>query len=277
MAQQARTRTGNFTAPLLLVAAMLAGADGHAADWSDTSISYRYGTKFAEPYNPEDIQKNIYNLTYVGGYKYGKNFFSLDMLQSNSVDDRAQEAYLVYRHTLDLGKISDKALAFGPVRGLGLTFGFDWNTKNDPGYGSRKRMLVAGPTLMMDVPGFLDISLLALKESNQPVGISERYTYDTHAMLTAAWGIPFGASGFSFEGYIDVIAAKGTDEFGGGTAPETNFDGQIMYDLGHLVSVGKNTFKAGVEYQYWRNKFGNLHKFPGVTAKTPMVRLEYHF
>ena len=32
------------------------------ADWSDTSIGYRYGTKFAEPYNSEDISKNIFNL-----------------------------------------------------------------------------------------------------------------------------------------------------------------------------------------------------------------------
>ena len=36
-------------------AAQLAGA----AEWSDTSIGYRYGTKFAEPFNPEDISKNI--------------------------------------------------------------------------------------------------------------------------------------------------------------------------------------------------------------------------
>jgi nucleoside-specific outer membrane channel protein Tsx len=138
-------------------------------------------------------------------------------------------------------------------------------------------MLVAGPTLMMDVPGFLDISLLLLRESNQPVGIASRYTYDHHAMLTAAWGIPFGDSGFAFEGFFNYIAAKGSSEYGGGTAPETNFDGQIMYDLGTRFGMGKNTLKAGLEYQYWRNKFGNLHKYPGVTAKTPMVRVEYHF
>lgn len=51
-------------------------------------------------------------------------------------------------------------------------------------------MLVLGPTLMFDVPGFLEVSLLALRESNAPYSGFARtstacYTYKTHAMLTA--------------------------------------------------------------------------------------------
>jgi hypothetical protein len=53
---------------------------------------------------------------------------------------------------------------------------------------------------------------------------------------------------------------------------------QIMYDMSAAVSAPKNTFKVGVEYQYWKNKFGNPDtNNPGATAKTPMVRAEYHF
>ena len=199
------------------------------------------------------------------------------MLQSNSKDANAQEAYIVYRNTLDMGKVFNKNLSFGPVRGLGVTAGFDWNTKNDPGYASKKRMLVLGPTLMMDVPGFLSISLLLIQESNQPVGITSRYTYDLHPMLSAAWGIPIASTGFAFEGYMNYIAAKGTNEFGGGTAPELNIDAQVMYDLGTPLGMGKNTLRAGLEYQYWRNKFGNPANVRGSLAKTPMVRVEYHF
>jgi hypothetical protein len=51
-----------------------------------------------------------------------------------------------------------------------------------------------------------------------------------------------------------------------------------MYDISSLVGTPKNTFKVGVEYQYWKNKFGNPDRNnPGATAKTPMVRAEYHF
>jgi len=269
---------------------MLAGA----ADWSDTSISWHHGTKFAEPFNTEDLSKNIISLTHVSGYKYGMNFFNVDMLMSDKKDPSnasattgAQEVYVVYRNTIDIGKVSNKEYKFGIVKGIGATFGFDYNTKTDAGYNSKKRMMVLGPTFMFDVPGFLNVSLLELWESNAPCNTYanpdacvSRYTYDTHPMLSAAWGIPIGTSAFSFEGFMNVIASKGKDEFGGDTKPETLFDGQIMADIGMLTGGPKGTFKAGLEYQWWKNKFGNDASGPagsGAFARTPMIRAEYHF
>jgi nucleoside-specific outer membrane channel protein Tsx len=263
-----------------------------AADWTDTSIGYRYGTEFAEPFNSKDITKNIISLSSASGYKYGKNFFNIDLLLSDSDDpsakgstDGAHEAYVVYRHTLDLGKITGANLAFGPVRGVGFTAGFDLNTKTDAGYNSKKRMPLAGPTLMLDVPGFLDVSLVALWESNAPYSTftqtaTPRYRYKTHAMLTASWGIPFTVVGvpLSFSGYANLIDSKGKNEFGVDTAVEKNIDMMVMYDVGAAFGVPKNTFKIGAEYQYWKNKFGNSDRNnPGATARTPMVRAEYHF
>ena len=148
-----------------------------AAEWSDTALSWRIGNRFAEPFNPLAIRKNIFALTHASGYRYGTNYFNVDLLQSDANDpgslaqrSGAQEAYVVYRHTLDIGKLRGADLAFGPVAGVGATAGFDWNTKNDVGYNSRKRMLVAGPTLMWKAPGFLHTSLLLLHESNAPSG-----------------------------------------------------------------------------------------------------------
>lgn len=270
---------------------LLASCAAHAADWSDTSLSYRYGSKFAEPYNNSDIVKHVVNFSHVSGYKYGKNFFSVDYLMSDENDPSsvgarsgAHEAYAVYRHTLDLAKVTGKPMTFGPVRGVGVTAGFDVNSKTDAGYNSKKRMLVLGPTLMFDVPGFLDVSLLALHESNAPYNgftqkATDRYRYDTHAMLTAAWGIPFTLGvPLSFEGYANYIGTKGKNEFGGPTAVEINVDMQVMYDLSAALNAAKNTFKVGIEYQYWKNKFGNpARTVPGATARTPMVRAEYHF
>jgi nucleoside-specific outer membrane channel protein Tsx len=85
----------------------------------------------------------------------------------------------------------------------------------------------------------------------------------------------------SFEGYANFIAPKGRDETGNQTAAETNIDLQFMYDLGSAMGSAKNTFRAGLEYQYWHNKFGNSNSTVGAaggnTASTPMLRLEYHF
>lgn len=280
-----------FTRLLCTGLAALATTTSFAADWSDTSIGYRYGTRFGEPFGRNDIHKNILDLNHASGYSLGSNFFNADLLLSDKKDPSspnsgsgASEVYIVYRHTLDLTKVSGSQLAFGPVRNLGLTAGFDANVKVDAGYNSRKQMLVLGPTLMLDVPGFLNVSLLALRESNAPYNkftstATPRYTYKTHWMLSAAWGIPLGKLPLSFEGFANYIASKGKDEFGGPTAAEFNFDGQLMYDVSAAAgSPGK--FKVGLEYQYWRNKFGNPYKGPagaGAFAKTPMVRAEYHF
>ena len=281
------TRLG---AAALTVGSMLAAAvPATAEEWSDTALSWRYGTHFSEPYNDNNITKNIVGLTHIGGYKYGTNFFSVDLLMSNDKDPadagpppsgEAQEAYVIYRNTIDLSKVTHEEYKFGVVKGVGATFGFDWNTKNDCCYDSKKRMAVLGPTLMIDVPGFLNVSVLELWESNYPTGTTSRYEYKPHPMLTANWGIPIGDSAFSFEGFVNYIAAKGTDEFGNGTMPETNFDGSIMLDVGRVTGGAKNTFKVGFEYQWWRNKFGNDASLPGdggAFSHTPMVRAEYHF
>ncbi|XHS76780.1 outer envelope protein [Burkholderiaceae bacterium UC74_6] len=276
--------------PLIALSALAGAGAAHAADWSDTSIGARYGTQFREPYNPEDISKYIVNLTHASGYKYGSNFLNVDLLMSDSKDpsnissgNGAHEAYIVYRHTLDLGKVMGSNLSSPGIRGWGVMAGFDWNTKTDATYNSKKRMFVLGPTVMFDVPGFLNVSLVLLKESNQPSGFSfatnanysvSRYSYKTHPMLTAAWGINF-SDRISWEGYANFIASKGNDEFGGKTKPETNIDMQLMYDV-----TGTKTFKVGIEYQYWKNKFGNDSGGPagsGAFAKTPMIRAEYHF
>jgi hypothetical protein len=269
----------------------LAGAS-QAADWSDTSIGYRTGSKFAEPFGVNDIKKNIVDLNHVSGFKYGTNFFNADFLMSDSKDpagagstNGAHEVYIVYRNTLELEKLTGTSYKMGPTRGFGITTGFDVNAKTDAGYNSKKRMFVFGPTVMFDVPGFLNLSLLELWESNAPYNTytsvsTPRYSYKAHPMLTAAWGISVAKNiPLSFEGFANFIAAKGKNEFGGSTAPETNIDMQLMYDVSTLFG-GAKTFKLGLEYQYWKNKFGNDAKGPagsGAFAKTPMIRAEYHF
>jgi hypothetical protein len=249
--------------PILCIA--LCAGPCLAADWSDTALGYRVGRHFAEPFNPEHIGKNIVSLTHVRGGAYGSDYVNLDVLKSDRVDSHATEAYLLYRHMANLGER------------FGLTAGVDLNTKNDPGYGSKKRMFVLGPTLKLPVKGLLNVSVFALWESNRPVGVAERYHYDTHPMLNAVWALPVAGSGWAFEGYMNYIGAKGRDEFGGQTAPELNIDAQLMYDCSGALGMKAGRVKAGFEYQYWRNKFGNPHRIPGSTAKTPMLRAEYHF
>ncbi len=282
-----------FQAASLALAAAFATAPASAMDWSDNALSWRYGSAFREPFNARHINKHILAFTHASGYQYGSNYLNADLLLSDRDDPRslggssgARELYVVYRHTLDIGKIRGSDFKIGAIRGLGLTLGFDWNTKHDVGYNSRKRMLVGGPTLMWEVPGFLNTSLLLLHESNAPSGafppisnVKGRYTYDAHPMLNAAWGIGLGER-WSFEGYANLIASKGRDEVGAETGAETNLDMQLMYDLAGAMGFKKKSFRIGLEYQYWNNKFGNTSAKTfgrGYRASTPMVRADFHF
>lgn len=276
--------------------ALCMGCSAMAADWSDTSLSLRYGTQFREPglWNADgsatDISKTIISVTHMSGYRFGSQFFNLNLLQSDRSDPAggvvgktgAQEAYLHYRHTLDLGRLSGKDLAWGLVRSVGITGTFDWNTKND-GYGSKKRAFGLGPTLSFNVPGALDLSLLAIRDSNAPNVLNDRYHYKTIPALLASFAIPLGGLPLSFEGYALYLASYGRDEFGANGKPETHIDAQLMWDAGATLGMAQRTLRVGLQYEYWRNKFGKAttQAFqgagPGATARTPMIRVQYHF
>jgi len=314
---------------LVLLAGVGLATGATAADWSDTSFGWRYGSQFAEPFNNEDISKNIFDFHHVSGWKYGSNFFNVDLLISDQKDPAgwslpanqpqnsgAQEAYVVYRNTVSLSKAFGTPLKWGYIRDVSIQGGFDWNTKKDAGYNSRKQMLVIGPVLSVDVPGFLDVGVLEFYESNAPYseipfpsaalcaqafgcssasGVAPnangRYHYTPHPALSLAWGVPISDLPLSFSGYALWIASKGKNEFGGDTVAETHIDMKLMLDVGKVTGGSLNGLQVGLEYEYWQNKFGNDASHPydptsfagvfnagkGAFAHTPMIRVDYHF
>lgn len=284
MTKRSASNARRILSRLAFLACLGLGTSLTAATWTDMAVSWRGGTTYQEPYNGQDISKNIAAFTYASGYAYGTQFANIDYLISGrndrrfGSDDGAMECYAVYRNTIDFTKFTNKPAPKGLIRGWGMVVGGDVNWKND-GYGSKKRMLVAGPAVMLDVPGFLNIAVLTLFESNRPRGIASRYTYEPHQSLDITWGIPFTIDtwNFKFGGYADWISSKGTDEFGGASAPEFHVDAAVMADIGEKIYHKKGELYAGLDYEYWRNKFGNASWVPGSCASTLMARVEYHF
>ena len=293
-----------ITAALALTATALTASAAQAATWSDTFIGYRYGTEFREPNNVNDVEKHVLQFTHASSYSIGQNFVNLDILQSDDMDpssgnkigdgNGATEFYLTYRHQIHLGKAFDKNLAFGPVKEVALTAGFELNTKNTA-FAPRKRLIVAGPTLKFDVPGFLDVSLLAGKEWNHcglnpstPGGFDpcpkSDISFDPQWIINVSWGIPFqaGPVPLKFQGFLNYLSEKGKDYAGVKTEAETLMRTSLMVDVGQMVSGRKNTFLMGVGYELWRNKFGN-HAFangrekPGIDTDSPTFQMEWHF
>ncbi len=230
-----------------------------AADWSDTSIHYWVGNKFQEPANPNDITKNVFSFTHASGYKYGGNYFNADFLYSSKANGHfnaptgAAEVYAVYRHSLSLSALSGSKMAFGPVRDVSLVLGIDGNTKNDS-FGSKKIMPVGGAKLSFDVPGFLDLGVLAAKEWNVNGIVNKNVTFDVTAIVSAAWSINVYGP-ITFEGFGNVVLPKGTDGFGNDTKTEVLLHPKFMADV--ATFWGSKGIQAGVGFQYWLNKFGN--------------------
>ena len=276
-----------------LVVALLIGCSLPAAaeDSSDTFIGYRYGTRFREPHIPSEITKNIVEFAHASTYRYGSNYLNIDYFKSDSKDPAsgtdsggAAELYLTYRHQLQYGKVTGTPLAFGVIRDAGLTAGFDLNTK-DNAAAARKQVIVVGPTLKFDVPGFLDVGLWYYRERNHcgippclEPGARSEVTFDPTYLINATWGIPFevGSVPLKFQGFVNFVGSKGKDYTGHDTAKETLLRTSLMVDVGQVLASHKGTVYVGVGYEYWHNKYGNQ---PGVGTQVnaPQFQVEWHF
>jgi hypothetical protein len=236
--------------------------------WSDNAFQLSYGTTYREPFNTKDIAKTTVTYTHVDGYKWGSNFLNIDGLYSTSGqgDDLqglnavpsagAFEVYVVYRNTLSLNKITgSKTFEIGPVvRDVGIVVGVDVNTKNHA-FSSRKIMPIGGVGLSFNVPGFLNLELLANKEWGVN-GIAGRSTsFDVTPTIAASWGIPVYGP-VSFEGWASVNFPKGNGGItGGDTGTEIHAVPKLMVDVGQLL--GSKGYQIGVGFEYWQNKFGS--------------------
>lgn len=264
----------------VFAAALLGSAQ--AADWSDAYIGYTHGNKYKEPGSAADVKKDVLTLQYVGGYKYGVNFFNVDMLSSDSANTAnnsprgAHEVYVVYNNTLSLSKVTGSSFKFGPVRDVGLQGGFDFNSKNDA-FGAGLVKLIAGPKVEFDVPGLLTLGLLYYKEWNNNSIAGKNVNFDAAPRLATVWNFGFEAGlPTVFKGWATYTGAKGKDGFGGDTKPETWLETSLLWDVGAPAGKPK-TFYAGLGYQYIHNKFGNPPSLPGTKVSSPSLQFEAHF
>jgi hypothetical protein len=279
------TSIKRLAAALAVAGTAFAAQPAAAADWSDTWAGIRYGKDFREPFNTEDIAKTIYVLQHVSGYKYGTNFFNVDILRSDDKDPAAgggsggaQEVYVVYKNTVSFSAVTGSPKKMGVIRDFGWEFGMDLNSKNDA-FGARVQKFMTGPVMMFDVPGFLNVGLLYIDEKNRNGFANTNVNFDATYRLAAAWGIPVKAINSVFKGFLTYTGEKGNDGFGVATKPETLLDMSLMFDAGSLAGK-KETFYVGVGYQYWQNKFGSDDKLDptgGSTAKVPQILFEAHF
>lgn len=201
--------------------ALVGAGESMALEWMSNSVGFRYGQQFTNPNNPDKFAKRIYSFTHADGYRYGSNFFNLDVFLSDSRDSRkgtdhgGSEVYAVYRHQLYASRVFDRPLGTGLVKDYAFTLGFDASRNNNLA-SAKKRALVFGPTLKFNGPGVLDLSLLYYREKNHfgvPGARHPDHTFDTTYMLNLTWMRPFkvGNRAAKFQGFVNYVGEKGED------------------------------------------------------------------
>ena len=243
--------------------------------FSDTQISYSFYTAAKEPGIAGPVQKHVVSVTHFDVTKWGTNFANIDFLKSNSADpasgassDGALEVYALYRGTVSGNYLAGaKTFSAGPLKDVSLAAGFDVNTKNTQ-FGPQKRLLVGGVQFAFDVPGFLNVAVLAGKEYSH-CGLGNFCTtnpeFNTNAHIEVSYMQPLAFTGLplSFGGYTNFVTPKGDDVFGNRTKLEILSDNRLTLDFGKVAFNKAKTIDTFVGYRYWLNKFGSDHTLPG--------------
>lgn len=237
-----------------------------AAVWSDTEIQALSGSGFHEPFNARSVAKNTITLQNASGFDWGTSYAFVDYLKSDAADHNADEFYGEAYAYPSLTKLTGVDLKASLLKDVSATLGVNYGEKST---GANPRMLLTGLTFNLDLPSFtfFDLGVNAYFDRSQFKGQTATCQGDG-VQITPAWALPFqvGRLSMSFEGFVDYTTAYG------GCVAHTLSQPQIRVDIGDLFGSPKK-FYAGIEYQYWQNKFG----LQGLNDEVPQALLVWKF
>jgi nucleoside-specific outer membrane channel protein Tsx len=224
-----------MAAALGLTACVAAGMAGAASlEWQDNSLTYVGGGHFKVA--PESQQTITYE--HVSGWSFGDVFMFVDATQYNG--DRGESYYGEFSPRFSYGKLSGTGMGSGLVKDALLT------TTLEFGKGHVESFL-AGPAIDLNLPGFDYFQLNFYRRF--PLCGQDGKT----VQVTPVWGMTLpGAGGrWKFDGFMDWNVNSD-----GSYASNWHFNPQFKYDLGRSFGMKDRALLVGVEYSYWKNKYG---------------------
>ncbi len=232
---------------LMLMAVGFFLQPAYSAIWSSTNVEYLYGWNWNKDMGKEE--KAVITIEHASGFKYGDNFFFVDITHPLGDTANHEEVYGQWDPRFSLGKISGSSLAFGPIGDVLVT--------GELGYGANplgfyQREYNYGIGLDIKAPWF---AYLAINFWVHDTPYNDGMTFQ----ISPYWGLPFKISnvGFMFEGFLDFIGDEGK------TAPSMITQPRLLLDLGSLWKAEGNLF-VGTEVDFWWNEFGFRHKHEAV-------------
>jgi nucleoside-specific outer membrane channel protein Tsx len=228
-----------FTYLVLLVLSLPLTAD---TNWQTFSASYLLGSN----YEVGPKSRDVLTFEYASKTNWGDQFFFMDKVIS---PDEAASAYFEWSPRFQLVKFSDDSLF------QHLSLATTWEN------GTNFENVLIGFGTNLKIPGFKMLQANIYHVSNE--------LKDNDYQLTMSWIHPINIGGlkFSIDGFIDYSSAANTH------AAELLIHPQIKWNISEFAGLSKSTLYIGIEYDYWRNKFG----IDGVYEHNPNLLIKYHF
>ena len=230
----------------IFIFVFVAHINAWAAQWSTTEYHFQYGN-LETPFSGGDQMTQVHTLQHSSGWKYGDNFYFIDVLIPEDSNDI--NFYGELYSNFSLGKITGKEVGYGPVSDVGLLAGFNMDSD------SNIRVYLPGVRLSWDIPGFtfFNTDFTAYLVDNPGTGAPDT---DNSFMVDINWKYPFGIGGgkFSIQGHVEYIGER-EDDSGSEVKEWILAQPQFRWDLGDMFDMSDKFF-LGIEYQYWMNKMG---------------------
>ena len=239
---------------------------GELLHWQNNSLSYLYGHDYkVDP----GIQQTV-TFEHASGWRFGDLFFFTDLIHYNGGQNGAGDSRTFYGELsprLSLGKVFDMPLSIGPISDVLLATTYEFGEDDVESY-------LIGPGFDLAVPGFNYFTLNFYRRHTEGPRPGTGVWQITPSF---SYTIPVGRSNVLIDGYMDWVVDN--DQNSRGTYHSNlHFNPQIKYDLGKALSWGAKQLYVGIEYDYWKNKYGIEDSGAFKTNQdTASLLVKYHF
>lgn len=203
-------------------------------------------------YELGERQRTIVTLEHAHGHRYGDSYVWVDVIKPDGGD---HTYYGEISPRLSLSKMTGRDLSFGIVKDVLVSTTFEKAKDQGPQY-------LYGGAIDLNIAGF------KFFKTNAYVHDSTELDGKTW-QVTVAWNRPFEVGGVKMlaEGFADFQGDEG------GRRPNQLAVPRFLVDVGDLAGYESGKVMAGVEYQYWHNKFG----VDGVTESVAQAQIKWTF
>lgn len=227
--------------------------------FGDSSISLLYSDQY-EAFGGERETATVFTFENATGHDWGDTFLFFDRTRVHGSSLNDDSIYGEFAPNLSLSWLTGQDLSFGPIKDVRLSGQYEYG-----GGDANNNNLFYGLGLSWDIPGLTYFNTNVYYVDNDTA-------FDTKDdwQLTVTWKAPIeiGTALVVFDGFMDYSSGVGGDH-----AADLHINPQLKLDIGNFVG-NPGVLLAGIEYSYWRNKYGNK-AFDTENAVSALVK--YHF